>query len=165
MEPPQSGCIIPKEASDPLSPGASALLDRAPFHLISSACAPLVCTFPGHADGARGQTCSCSQVSAAASGISSTPSPEPPGPRGSPLSSQPAPRLQSLPHVVGAQSRRGCAKRHSSADFPPPCSALDPALSVTERTRPPDFHVETPSPGWCSQEGPWEVTGPEGEAS
>lgn len=154
MEPPQSGCIIPKEASDPLSPGASALLDRAPFHLISSACAPLVCIFPGHADGACGQTCSCSQVSAAASGISSTPSPEPPGPRGSPLSSQPAPRLQSLPHVVGAQSRRGCAKRHSSADFPPPCSALDPALSVTERTRPPDSTLRPQAQGGAVRRGP-----------
>lgn len=154
MEPPQSGCIIPKEASDPLSPGASALLDRAPFHLISSACAPLVCIFPGHADGACGQTCSCSQVSAAASGISSTPSPEPPGPRGSPLSSQPAPRLQSLPHVVGVQSRRGCAKRHSSADFPPPCSALDPALSVTERTRPPDSTLRPQAQGGAVRRGP-----------
>lgn len=154
MGPPQSGCIIPKEASDPLSPGASTLLDRAPFHLISSACAPLVCTFPGHADGARGQTCSCSQVSAAASGISSTPSPEPPGPRGSPLSSQPAPRLQSLPHVVGAQSRRGCAKRHSSADFPTPCSALDPALSVTERTRPPDSTLRPQAQGGAVRRGP-----------
>ena len=154
MEPPQPGCIFPKEASDPLSPGASALLDRAPFHLISSACAPLVCIFPGHADGACGQTCSCSQVSAAASGISSTPSPEPPGPRGSPLSSQPAPRLQSLPHVVGAQSRRGCAKRHSSADFPPPCSALDPALSVTERTRPPDSTLRPQAQGGAVRRGP-----------
>lgn len=83
------------------------------------------------------------QASTAAASVSSAPSPGPPGLCSSPLSSQP--RLQSLPHVVGAQSGRGCAKRHNSAAFLPPlfcarpiCLPKTTGLSVTERTRPPD---------------------------